>query len=129
MQPLQADLAGAPRGGLEGQGPDLGGRQQPMGVEQTQDLELPGSHTDPHHEVGNHQGHRAWRSRRGCQGLDPTGIDNLRLGDARGRGHGAVAGVARARTLWESTARGLVMPGGIGMAQSLELRGLGPCGN
>ena len=63
MQPLQADLAGAPRGGLEGQGPDLGGRQQPMGVEQTQDLELPGPDADPHHKVGNRQGPWAWCSR------------------------------------------------------------------
>ena len=53
----------------------------------------------------------------------------MRLGDARGRGHVAVAGTAGARTLWESTARGLMMPGVMGMAQSLELPELGPHGN
>ena len=53
MQPLQADLAGASRGGLKGQGVDLRRGQQSMGVEQAQDLKLPGPDADPHHEFGN----------------------------------------------------------------------------
>ena len=56
MQPLQANLAGATRSGLESQGPDLGGRQQTMGVEETQHLELPGPYAEPHHEVRNRLG-------------------------------------------------------------------------
>ena len=104
MQPLQADLAGAPRGGLKGQGMDLRGGQQPMGVEQAQDLELPGPDADPHHEVGNRQGLRAWRRRWICQGSDLTGINSPRLGEARGWGHGRAAGSARARTQRELAA-------------------------
>ena len=56
MQPLQADLAGAASGDFEGQGVDLRRGQQPMGVEQAQDLELPGADAGSHHEVGNRQG-------------------------------------------------------------------------
>ena len=62
-----------------------------------------------------------WGSRWSCESLDFAGIDNLRLGDARGRGHGAVAGTARARTQREWTTRGLWMPGVVGMAQTPEL--------
>ena len=101
MQPLQADLAGAPRGGLKGQGLDLSGRQQAMGVEQAQDLELPG----------------------------PMRTRITRSDTAEDVGNCADAGSAGARTLREMGARGLVIPGVAGMGQSLELPELGPYGN
>ena len=101
MQPLQADLAGAAGGGLEGQGVDLRRGQQSMGVEQAQDLKLPGPDADPHHVLGECQGPRAWRRRWICPGSAPTGIDSARIGNAR------VAG----------------------MVQTPDLPGLGPNGN
>ena len=112
MQPLQADLAGAPRGGLEGQGVDLRGGQQPMGVEQAQDLELSGlrrGRASPGREppgalgmapspdlpgLGPHgnrqledwegQGLWAWCSRRTRQGWAPTGTCSARTGKRQG---------------------------------------------
>ena len=55
-----------------------------MGVEQAQDLKLPGPDADPHHAVGNCQELWALSRRRICRGADPMGIDSPRTGDARG---------------------------------------------
>ena len=71
---------------------------------QTPDLPGLGLRGKRQREAWGRQGSWVWRSRWNCQSSDPTGIGNVRLGDPRGRGHGAVAGTARAWTLWELTA-------------------------
>ena len=88
---------------------------------QTPDLLGLGPRGKRQREAWGRQGSWVWRSRWNCQSSDSTGIGSLRLGDARGRGYGAVAETARARTLREQQARGLGMPGVVGMEQSLEL--------
>ena len=100
-------------------------------VAMAQSLELPGLGPYGKWELEDWgcQGLWVWRSRWNCEGSDPAGTASSRIGDARGCGHGAVAGTASARSPRESPAGGLGMPGVVGMAQSPELRGRGPYGN
>ena len=53
----------------------------------------------------------------------------MRLGDARGCGHGAVAETARAWIHGERSRRGRGIPEVAGMGQTPDLRGLGPTGS
>ena len=79
------------------------GREVPEVVVIVQSPDLPelGHRGNRQPEDWGRRGSWAWRSHRICEGSDPTGIFSSRIGDARGRGHGAVAGAARAWTPWE----------------------------
>ena len=96
-----------------------------LGMAQSPDLPGLGPHGNRQLKDRRCQGLEAWHRRRICQGLDPTGIGSVRIGNARGRGHGAVAGSAGARTQREPATRGLVTPGVVGMALTPDLLGLG----
>ena len=73
MQPLQADFAGASRGGLEGQGVDLRRGQQSMGVEQAQDLPRLGPDGNRQHEDWERQGVAGMVQTLDLLGLGPYG--------------------------------------------------------
>ena len=75
-----------------------------VGMAQSLELSELGPYGNSKLEDWGCQGSWAWRSRWSCQGSDPKGIGSLRIGDTRSRGHGAVAGAARAWTLWELAA-------------------------
>lgn len=80
-------------------------------------------------EAWGREGLWARHGRRSCADLDPAGTTMSRPGQPKGSGPGAVAGAATAWILRELRRHGRRMPGAVGMAQSSELRGLGPSGN
>ena len=101
------DLPGlGPHGNLTARGLGTPGV---VGMAQAPDLSGLGPDGNGQTEAWERQGLLAPRSRRICQGLDPTGTDSVRFGNAGGSGHGADAGSAKARTpTGTCIARGLV---------------------